>query len=108
MKKVLFHTGRGGRFNNAGHVTAEGVIGEFNPEYFGINIYFNDNEENPEIRLDNGEVVCNLNDLYSDNGSFNNKYRTIKLSIEEFQSELNNTENDWNQFLKSSDYYIVK
>ena len=71
MKKVLFRTGRGGRFNNAGHVTAEGVIGEFNPEYFGINIYFNDNEENPEIRLDNGEVVCNLNDLDSDNGSFN-------------------------------------
>lgn len=37
----------------------------------------------------------------------NNKYRTVKLSKDEFQSELNNTENDWNQFLKSSDYYKV-
>ena len=25
MKKVLFHTGRGGRFNNAGHVTDDGI-----------------------------------------------------------------------------------
>ena len=39
-----------------------------------------------------------------DNGKLNNKYRTVKLSIE---SELNNTENDWSQFLKSSDYYKV-
>lgn len=36
------------------------------------------------------------------------KYRTIKLSKEEFNSELNNTENDWRQFLKSEDYYPVK
>lgn len=42
-----------------------------------------------------------------DNGKLNNKYRTIKLSKDEFNSELNNTENDWNQFLKSSDYYKV-
>ena len=41
-------------------------------------------------------------------GKLNNKYRTIKLSREEFQSESNNTENDWKQFLKSSDYYLVK
>lgn len=36
-----------------------------------------------------------------------NKYRTIQLSKEEFLIELNNTENDWKQFLKSSDYYNV-
>lgn len=71
MKKVLFHTGRGGRFNNAGHVTAEGVIKSFDPEYYGINIFTNEDEDNPEVRLENGEVVCNLNDLDSDNGSFN-------------------------------------
>lgn len=41
-------------------------------------------------------------------GKVNNKYRTIQLSKEEFQSESNNTENDWKQFLKSSDYYLVK
>ena len=36
------------------------------------------------------------------------KYRTIKLNNEEFQSELNNSENDWFQFLKGGDYYKVK
>ena len=41
-------------------------------------------------------------------GKLNAKYRTIKFSKEEFQSESNNTENDWRQFLKSSDYYLVK
>ena len=41
-------------------------------------------------------------------GKLNNKYRTIKFSEEDFQSENNNTENDWKQFLKSSDYYLVK
>lgn len=42
------------------------------------------------------------------NGKLNNKYRTVKLNPQEFQSESNNTENDWKQFLKSSDYYLVK
>ena len=35
------------------------------------------------------------------------KYRTIPLSKEEFNSCLNNTGNDWAQFLKSSDYYKI-
>mgnify|MGYP003618510360 CR=1 FL=1 len=69
MKKVLFHTGRGGRFYNSGYTTAEDVIEPFNPEYYGISVF--SDEENPEIRLENGKVVCNLNDLDSDNGSFN-------------------------------------
>ena len=38
----------------------------------------------------------------------NNKYRTIKLSKADFENELNNTENDWKQFLKSNDYYLIK
>ena len=42
------------------------------------------------------------------NGKLNNKYRTIKLSVPEFENELNNTENDWFQFLKSNDYYLIK
>ena len=71
MKKVLFHTGRGGRFYNSGYTTAEGVIESFDPGYYGINVFRNEDEENPEIRLENGKVVCNFNDLYSDNGSFN-------------------------------------
>ena len=35
------------------------------------------------------------------------KYRTIQMSQEEFDSEEMNTENDWKQFLNSSDYYTV-
>ena len=42
------------------------------------------------------------------NGKLNNKYRTIKLSVPEFENELNNTENDWSHFLKSNDYFLVK
>ena len=41
-------------------------------------------------------------------GKLNNKYRTIKLSNQEFETELNNTENDWSQFLKSNNYFLVK
>jgi hypothetical protein len=36
------------------------------------------------------------------------KYRTYKLDKEEFISCLHNTGNDWNNFLKSDDYFIVK
>lgn len=39
--------------------------------------------------------------------STGNKYRTIKLSKEEFKSCLNNTSNDWADFLKSNDYYSI-
>lgn len=42
------------------------------------------------------------------NGKINNKYRTVKLSKQEFQSESNNTQSDWFEFLKSSDYYLIK
>jgi arsenate reductase-like glutaredoxin family protein len=36
------------------------------------------------------------------------KYRTTKMSKEEFNSCLYNTNNDWEEFLKSSDYSVVK
>lgn len=40
------------------------------------------------------------------NGS---KYRTNRLSAEEFQSCLYHTGNDWSNFLKySQDYYLIK
>jgi hypothetical protein len=35
------------------------------------------------------------------------KYRTTQMNQEEFDSGEMNTENDWKQFLKSSDYYKV-
>ncbi len=37
------------------------------------------------------------------------KYRTFKMSNQDFQSCLHNTENDWKQYLATEDdYYIVK
>lgn len=36
------------------------------------------------------------------------KFRTFPMSKEEFKSCEHNTGNDWNQFLKSDDYYKVK
>jgi hypothetical protein len=35
------------------------------------------------------------------------KYKTINLSKEDFKSCQNYTGNDWNQFLKSNDYYKI-
>ena len=35
------------------------------------------------------------------------KYRTTQMSQEEFDSEEFNTENDWQQFLKTDNYYKV-
>jgi predicted secreted protein len=40
--------------------------------------------------------------------SSGNKYRTIQLSQEEFDSCEHNTSADWRQFLTSEDYYVVK
>jgi hypothetical protein len=36
------------------------------------------------------------------------KYRTIRMSKDEFNSCIYNTQNDWLQFLKSDDYYQVR
>jgi hypothetical protein len=41
-------------------------------------------------------------------GKFSAKYRTVKMSKEEFNSSEYNTENDWKQFLKSDEYYVVR
>lgn len=35
------------------------------------------------------------------------KYRTNRMGEEEFDSAENNTGNDWQQFLKTDDYYKV-
>jgi hypothetical protein len=39
------------------------------------------------------------------NGS---KFRTTKMSREEFQLCMHNTENDWRKFLKLGGYYRIK
>lgn len=36
------------------------------------------------------------------------KYRTFKMSKIEFEQNEYMTENDWKQFLKTNDYYLVK
>ena len=36
------------------------------------------------------------------------KYRTLRMSKEEFVNTYYWNGNDWNQFLKSNEYYIVK
>ena len=36
------------------------------------------------------------------------KYRTVRLNKEEFETCEYNTQNDWEQFLRSDDYYLVK
>lgn len=36
------------------------------------------------------------------------KYRTVRLSKQEFESCLYNTGNDWSKFLRTSDYYLVR
>lgn len=35
------------------------------------------------------------------------KYRTCQMTRDEFQSNEGNTINDWNDFLKSGDYYKI-
>jgi len=37
-----------------------------------------------------------------------NKYRTLQMSKQEFDSAYYWTENDWKQFLKTDEYYTIK
>jgi len=37
-----------------------------------------------------------------------NKYRTLQMSKQEFNSAYYWSENDWKQFLKTDEYYTVK
>jgi len=58
------------------------------------------------------KVRANQNDLTFTirkyiNRKLSVKYRTIKMTKDEFDSEEMNTESDWKQFLKSDDYYVV-
>jgi hypothetical protein len=36
------------------------------------------------------------------------KYRTFKMTKQEFNSNLHNTLNDWRYYLKSDDYYRIR
>ena len=37
-----------------------------------------------------------------------NKYRTLQMSKQEFDSAYYWTDNDWKQFLKTDEYYSIK
>jgi len=65
QKVVVFHTGRGGRFNNQGHKTCKGMFDSFEADYFGINIYF----EGDVINDDSGNQVCTLSEYGSNKGT---------------------------------------
>jgi len=41
------------------------------------------------------------------NGDLFATYETIEMSQEEFEENENNTENDWRQFLKTDNYYVI-
>ena len=65
QKVVVFHTGRGGRFNNQGHKTCKGMFDSFEADYFGINIYF----EGDVINDDSGNQICTLSEYESNTGT---------------------------------------
>lgn len=71
-----------------------------------MNNYRNYNIQTIEATANHAKRTFTLRTFY--NSVQSTKYRTIPLSKEEFKSCLNNTENDWKEFLKSDDYYEVK
>ncbi|CAL67367.1 hypothetical protein [Christiangramia forsetii] len=46
--------------------------------------------------------------IRTEENGMKSKYRTIPMSQEEFDSNEMNTANDWQQFLKTDEYYLVK
>ena len=59
-----------------------------------------------DVKANQKNRTFTIRKKYSD--GFMVKYRTIPLNKEEFEIEEMNTENDWINFLKSDNYYIVK
>ena len=99
--RVIFHTGRGGRFHNAGYKTAKKVLRSnyfdaSEAEYFGYHLYYYYKGEpfdlpatskgwkgiNPqEIKVldGGGDEVCDYSDVLADYGTmnFDNEYDSI-------------------------------
>jgi len=61
--------------------------------------------ETIEVTANQSERTFTIRKTYSDGSKV--KYRTILMTQQEFDNEERNTENDWEQFLKSDDYYII-
>lgn len=55
-QSILFHTGRGGQFNNQGHQTAKGIIDSFDPNKLGINYSYSFENLNEVLRTITNDV----------------------------------------------------
>lgn len=55
-------------------------------------------------RVSRNEVLRRFT-IYKECGA---KYRTLPMSKEEFEINDNNTLNDWNQFLKTEEYFKMR
>jgi len=63
---------------------------------------------NQEIKVKANEAKRTFTIRTYVDGKLNAKYRTIPMCKDEFESNQSNTDNDWFQFLRTSDYYAVK
>lgn len=68
-KIAIFHTGRGGRFNNAGYREFKGFFDSFDAEYFGESIFID--EDAGIITDESGNEVCTVEEYNSNNGTLN-------------------------------------
>ena len=63
---------------------------------------------NQEIKVKANEAKRTFTIRTYVDGKLNAKYRTTQMYKDEFKSNKSNTDNDWFQFLRTSDYYEVK
>lgn len=61
--------------------------------------------ETIEVKANQSKRTFTIRKTHTDGSK--TKYRTIQMSKEEFESAEHWTANDWNQFLKTDEYYIV-
>ncbi len=63
---------------------------------------------NQEIKVKANEAKRTFTIRTYVDGKLIAKYRTTPMYKDEFESNKSNTDNDWFQFLRTSDYYGVK
>lgn len=72
-KLAVFHTSKA-TYRSSAKRELKGFFNAFNPEYFGVNIY--PNEEDGNVYDESENVVCTIKELESNNGTlnFDNEY----------------------------------